>query len=146
VQASGRRIFWTAWISTVVAMVVEHFVWFLSRSQGLNHALGYLTVPLLMGLVAGLVAGVAAVAIARLGRGIPAVFRHPLVAVGAAVGAIVGTLPFPTLFLYKWFTVPLIAAVVVCGMLLFARDRMRSDSAPTTKGRPEGRPFGDAVS
>ena len=121
--ASWSRVFWTAWISTVVAMLVEHVTWFLVRSQDIGQALAYLSVPLLMGLVAGVLSGGLAVAGRWLTRDKPAVIRYAIVVALAVLGAVLGTLFFPAMFLYKWFTIPVIGVIVGAGMLLFTRDR-----------------------
>ena len=119
--ASASRLFWAAMVSTVVAMLIEHVVWFLARSQEIGQALGYIGVPLLMGLVGGVLAGTLAVAADRLTRGRSVLLRGGLVVIAAVLGAVVGTLFFPSLFLYKWFTIPILTVVVAAGVLAFAR-------------------------
>ncbi|MGV8882364.1 MAG: hypothetical protein ACOH19_09425 [Rhodoglobus sp.] len=119
--SSANRLFWAAMVSTVIAMLIEHVVWFLARSQNIGQALGFLHVPLLMGLVGGVLAGALAVAAGRLTRGHSPVLRSGVIVVAAALGAIIGTLFFPSLFLYKWFTIPILVVVVPIGMLAFAR-------------------------
>jgi len=121
--ASSSRVLWVAGISTVVALLVEHVTWFLVRSQSIAQALEYVSVPLLMGLVAGVLSGLLAATGNRLARDKPAAIRYSLIAILAALGAVLGTLFFPAMFLYKWFTVPVIAVIVAGGVLLFARDR-----------------------
>lgn len=118
---SASRLFWVAMLSTVLAMIVEHIVWFLVRSQELGQAFAYLHVPLLMGLVGGVLAGAFAVAAGRLTRGRSVVLRGGAIIVAAVLGATIGTLFFPSLFLYKWFTIPILAVIIGAGMLAFAR-------------------------
>ena len=121
--ASANRLFWAAMASTIVAMLIEHVVWFLARSQGIGQAFGFVYVPLLMGLVSGVLAGALAVAAGRLTRGRAVVIQVGVIVGAAVLGAIIGTLLFPSLFLYKWFTVPILVVVVAGGMLAFARAR-----------------------
>lgn len=130
VPASLTRVFWTALYSSLAALLIEHFAWFFSRSQGLDQAIGFAQVPVLMGLVCGVLAGGLAVAGRQLLRGKPAVIRYLVVAALAVVGALVGTLFFPAMFLYKWFTVPVIVVIVTAGMLLFTRDRAAKEPHP----------------
>lgn len=129
-QASLARIFWTAVLSSLVALFVEHFAWFLARSQGLDQAVAHAQVPALMGLVCGVLAGGLAVAGRALTRSKPALVRYAVVAALAALGAVVGTVFFPSMFLVKWFTVPVILCLVVAGMLLFTRDRTNPHPVP----------------
>jgi len=108
-------------VSTVIAMLIEHVVWFLARSQDIGQAFGFVYVPLLMGLVGGVLAGTLAVATGRLTQGRSRVLRGGVIVIASVLGAIIGTLFFPSLFLYKWFTIPIIVVVVAAGMLVCAR-------------------------
>jgi len=126
--ASSSRVLWAAGISTVVALLVEHVIWFLVRSQSIGQALEYVSVPLLMGLVAGVLSGLLAATGNRLARDKPAAIRYFIVAILAALGAVLGTFFFPAMFLFKWFTVPVIAVIVAGGVLLLARDRRRAST------------------
>ena len=108
-------------VSTVIAVLIEHVVWFLARSQDIGQAFGFVYVPLLMGLVGGVLAGTLAVATGRLTQGRSRVLRGGVIVIASVLGAIIGTLFFPSLFLYKWFTIPILVVIVAGGMLAFAR-------------------------
>ena len=116
------RVFWVACGASVVAFLLEHVLWFAARSQPFGDAVGYLWVPLIMGLASGVLAGGLAAAASALLRRKPRVIRYAAVAIVAALGAVLGTVFFAGLFLVKWFTVPVIVVVMVLGMLSFARD------------------------